>query len=153
VLGKVEVKITPMPEELRLTFEGEPSREEAGQINAALGNWNVEVTGLRDYAPANFFIRDADGAIRGGILAYVWGRWLHVDTLWLADDLRGQGWGTKLLESAHDLGREKGATAAFLDTFDWQARPFYERLGYTLVAEVHGIPEGHSRYYMAKSPL
>jgi ribosomal protein S18 acetylase RimI-like enzyme len=142
-----------MNDDLSLTFEGEPSREDAGFINTALGQWNIEMTGHRDYAPANFFVRDAAGAIRGGILAYVWGRRLHVDTLWLVDDLRGNGWGTKLLEAAQDLGREKGATSAYLDTFDWQARPFYERHGYKLVAQVDGVPEGHSRFYMAKSPL
>jgi hypothetical protein len=57
-----------------------------------------------------------------------------------------------MLEAAHEAGREKGAEAAFLDTFSWQARPFYERLGYEVVATVE-MPAGFERYYMMKSPL
>jgi GNAT superfamily N-acetyltransferase len=138
---------------LRLVFEADPAPEDAANVREALGLWNVRVTGFKDYAPAYFFLRDEGGAIKGGVLAYVWGGWLHVDILYLADELRGQGWGTKLMEAAHAIGREKGASGAYLDTFDWQARPFYERLGYELVFEVPGIPEGHTRYYMRKQPL
>ena len=77
-----------------------------------------------------------------------------MDILWLKDEIRGQGWGTKLMEAAHQVRtREKGALGAFLDTFDWQARPFYERLGYELVFTLEGLPEGHLRYYMRKRPL
>jgi len=45
------------------------------------------------------------------------GKWLHVDVFWLEEDIRRQGWGTKMLEAAHQIGREKGAEAAWLDTF------------------------------------
>ncbi len=125
---------------------------EEESLKDALGKWNMEVTGHRDYAPVNFLLRDESGAIRGGVLAYVWARWLHVDTVWIEEEFRGQDWGTRMLEAVHALGREKGAEAAFLDTFSWQARPFYEGLGYEVVATVE-MPEGHERHYMAKSPL
>jgi GNAT superfamily N-acetyltransferase len=127
-----------------------PTLEEEDGLKERLGAWNMENTGHRDYAPVNFFLRDESGAIRGGVMAYVWARWLHVDTVWIEEEFRGQDWGTRMLEAAHELGREKGAQAAFLDTFSWQARPFYERLGYEVVATV-GMPEGHERHYMVKS--
>jgi GNAT superfamily N-acetyltransferase len=136
-----------------LSSEAEPSLADEQLLRDRLGRWNIGVTGHRDYAPANFFLRDNPGAIRGGVLAYVWGRVLHVDVLWVDEDLRAGGWGTKLLEAAHETGRNHGAGAAYLDTFDWQARPFYERFGYKVVAEVSGVPAAHSRYYMLKSPL
>jgi ribosomal protein S18 acetylase RimI-like enzyme len=142
-----------MNQELRLVAEPEPSLEDEQFVKERLGAWNVDITGYRDYAPANFFLRDTADAICGGVLAYVWGKRLHVDFLWLRDDLRGSGWGKRMLEAAHEAGREKGAEAAFLDTFDWQARPFYEHLGYAVVGEVDGVPEGHKRFYMLKMPL
>jgi GNAT superfamily N-acetyltransferase len=142
-----------MKEGLRLVFDPDPARSDEAALREALGQWNVRVTGFSDYAPAYHFLREADGRIRGGILAYVWGKWLHVDILWLEEELRRQGWGTKLMEAAHAIGREKGAEAAWLDTFSFQARPFYERLGYELVFEVPGFPPGHSRYFMCKRPL
>ncbi|MEX0681907.1 MAG: GNAT family N-acetyltransferase [Dehalococcoidia bacterium] len=142
-----------MTTNFRLSAEPEASPKDEQLLRDRVAQWNVDVTGHRDYAPATFFIRDEDGTIRGGVLSYVWGRRLHVDILWIDEDLRGSGWGTKLIEAAHTEGRSKGAIAAYLDTFDWQARPFYERLGYKVVAEVTEVPEGHARFYMLKSPL
>ena len=142
-----------MTDDLRITFEGEAYSTDEEYVRRRLGLWNIEVTGFTDYAPANFFLRDAENKIRGAILAYVWGRWLHVDVFWLEDDLRRQGWGTKLLEAAHQIGREKGAEAAWLDTFSWQARPFYERFGYEAVFEMKDLPPGHTRTFMRKQPL
>jgi N-acetylglutamate synthase-like GNAT family acetyltransferase len=122
---------------------------EEDAFKEALGTWNMEVTGLRDYAPVNQVLKDEAGTIRGGVLAYVWGKWLHVETVWIEEEFRGQDWGTRLLEAVHLEGKAKGAEAAFLDTFDWQARPFYERFGYEVVATVE-MPAGHERYFMSK---
>ena len=137
---------------LRIIEEPDPSLADEQVVKDALGQWNVGVTGYSDYAPAYFFLRDGSNAVKGAVLAYTWGRMLHVDTFWVSDKLRGQGWGTKLLEAAHEAGRAKGAELAFLDTFCWQARPFYERFGYKVIAEVP-LPPGFSRFYMLKSPL
>jgi len=142
-----------MTAELRISFEPDPPLGDNDWIRTQLGLWNIKVTGYTDYAPANFIIRDSDNRIWGAVLAYVWAKWLHVDILWLHEDVRDQGWGTRLLESAHEIGRQKGAEAAWLDTFSWQARPFYERFGYEAVFEVHDFPPGHSRIFMRKSPL
>ena len=142
-----------MSDDLRLVAEPDPALADEDIIKQRLGRWNIKVTGYDDYIPAYFFLRDADSTVRGGMLAYVWGRWLHVDTLWVEDKFRGQGWGAKLLEAAHEVGRLHSAEAAFLDTFSWQARPFYERFGYELLFEVPEFPPGHSRYFMQKRPL
>jgi len=37
------------------------------------------------------------------------------------------------------------------DTFDFQARGFYERLGYEAFAELQDFPRGHSRFFMKKT--
>lgn len=142
-----------MANELRLDFEDDPAISDEAFVRDQLGWWNRRVTGYEDYAPAYFFVRDSENRVRGALLSYVWGKWLHVDTLWLEDDIRGQGWGTKMLEAAHQIGREKGAEAAWLDTFSWQARPFYERFGYEAVYEAQDFPPGHSRIFMVKRPL
>lgn len=142
-----------MDDELHMAFEADPALADNAYIHRQLGIWNMKVTGFTDYSPANFFVRDGEDRIRGALLAFVWGKWLHVDTFWLHEDIRGQGWGTRLLEAAHAVGREKGAGAAWLDTFSWQARPFYERFGYEAVFEQEDFPPGHSRIFMRKSPL
>lgn len=142
-----------MTNNFRIDFDADPATSDESFVKEALGQWNIRVTGFRDYSPAYFFLRDGENRIRGALLAYVWAKWLHVDNFWLEEDIRRQGWGTKLLEAAHVVGREKGAEAAWLDTFSWQARPFYERFGYEAVFEMPDFPPGHSRIFMVKRPL
>lgn len=142
-----------MSDDLRLSFERDVSPADEDFVKQRLGEFNISVTGHHDYDPAYQVLRDTDGNIRGALLAYVWGKWLHVDTFWIDESLRGQGWGSKMLEAAHRIGREKGAVASWLDTFSWQARPFYERFGYETVFEIGDHPAGHSRYFMQKKPL
>lgn len=142
-----------MANELRMQVETDPATSDEAFVRGALGVWNMRVTGFTDYALAYLFVRDGANRIRGALLSYVWGKWLHVDTVWLEEDIRRQGWGTKMVEAAHAIGREKGAEAAWLDTFSWQARPFYERFGYEAVFEVPDFPPGHSRIFMVKRPL
>jgi hypothetical protein len=44
----------------------------------------------------------------------------------------------------------RGCHGAFLDTFSYQARPFYEKLGYEVFGTLEDYPPGHQRFYMRK---
>jgi hypothetical protein len=50
-----------------------------------------------------------------------------------------------------DVGRARGCTHAHLDTFSYQARPFYEHHGYELFATLDEYPPGQQRFFMRKS--
>ena len=86
------------------------------------------------------------GAI--GIVGY-WGG-LDINILWVREEYRGSGVGRSLLERIEAEGRKHEATLSMLSTFDFQALDFYTRNGYTVYAEHHGFPEGHTRYYLEK---
>jgi len=47
--------------------------------------------------------------------------------------------------------KERGCTAAHLDTFSFQARPFYESLGYEVFGTLDDYPQGHQRFFMKKT--
>src|SRR5205823_2780313 len=54
--------------------------------------------------------------------------------------------------SAHERSTaSRQPRSSDLDTFDFQARGFYERLGYETFAEVQDFPRGHSRFFMKKT--
>lgn len=42
------------------------------------------------------------------------------------------------------------ADEAALDTFEYQARPFYEKLGYQLFGTLDGYPPGYRQFYLRK---
>ncbi len=135
---------------LTITSEPEASHEERSVIGDAVDNHNIRVTGDSAYFPVNLFLRDEDGVIRGGVLADLWGGWLHVRFLWVEEGLRQQGYGSQLLTTAEAEAKAKGARHAHIETFSFQARPFYERHGYRVFGELNDYPPGHDYYYLRK---
>ena len=104
------------------------------------------------YRPLNIFLRDAEGAIVAGLLGHLYWGWLSVETLWVSEPWRGQGYGGRLLDMAEAAARRHGCTHVQLDTLTFQARPFYEARGYRVYGELEDFPAGtaYKRYYLTK---
>ncbi|HEX9130106.1 MAG TPA: GNAT family N-acetyltransferase [Gemmatimonadaceae bacterium] len=112
--------------------------------------FNEDRLGPANDQPVKFVARDSAGGVVGGILGHTrWG-WLYIAKLWVDDRARGKGLGTRLMAAAEDLARSRGCTDVSLDTFDYQARPFYEKLGYELFGTLEGYPPGSRQYYLRK---
>ncbi|RYD26091.1 MAG: GNAT family N-acetyltransferase, partial [Verrucomicrobiaceae bacterium] len=62
----------------------------------------------------------------------------------------GQGFGKKLLLAAEAIAVSRGCTGSWLGTFDFQARDFYQHLGYRVFAELPGFPPGHTHFHLSK---
>lgn len=92
-----------------------------------------------------------DGKIIGGIIAkmYCW-NCVYVDILWVSEESRGSGLGRTLLQDVEADARLNQATLIHLDTFDFQAKEFYEKLGYEVFGTLVDCPQGHTRYYLKK---
>ena len=78
-----------------------------------------------------------------------WG-WFYVDLLWVKEELRGQGYGHRLLTRAEDEARQRGAKNGYLDTFSFQSPNFYKQHGYQVFGELADFPPGQQRYFMTK---
>jgi ribosomal protein S18 acetylase RimI-like enzyme len=114
---------------------------------------NVAATGLSAWYPVNFVLRGERGDILGGLLANLWGDWLHVSHLWVSVAVRGAGHGRSLMREAEAYARGKGAIGITLETFSFQARPFYERLGFEVWSTIEGYPPGHTNFLLKKALL
>ena len=97
----------------------------------------------------NRCIKDGNEII-GGILSEVYWNILHVEILWVKEEYRNKGYATALLINVENIAKEMGCKLTHLDTFDFQAKDFYEKLGYTIFGVLEDFPEGHKRYYMSK---
>lgn len=75
---------------------------------------------------------------------------MYVDISFVNEAHRGKGFGKRLLDAATSKAKSLGGYMAHLDTFDWQAREFYERQGYAVFGTLENCPPGHQRYYMKK---
>lgn len=104
------------------------------------------------YKEINKKVVDKDGHIIAGCLAGLYfGCVLGVDILWVDASYRRQGLGAFLLREIEEAARQQSCTLIHLDTFDFQAKDFYLKQGYTVFGTLEGCPEGHSRYYLCKA--
>jgi GNAT superfamily N-acetyltransferase len=55
-----------------------------------------------------------------------------------------------MIRMAEDQARARGCIGAWLDTFSFQARPFYERLGYQVIGRLDDFPPPFTRFFMAR---
>jgi hypothetical protein len=54
-------------------------------VRDGLALFNVAVTGDSYYSPLAIFLEDERGAVLSGALGHIWGGWLDLDTLWVAE--------------------------------------------------------------------
>lgn len=96
-------------------------------------------------------ITDDNGRIIAGCVArmYCWNV-AYVDTLWVDEKYRAKGLGSKLIIEVEETAKEKGCYLIHLDTFDFQAKEFYEKHGYKLFGVLENCPKEHCRYYLKK---
>jgi ribosomal protein S18 acetylase RimI-like enzyme len=98
----------------------------------------------------DIFIRDREGHLCGGLVGKTYWDWLEVEDLWLGSSLRGQGIGRRLVLMAEAEARARGCAHIWLSTFGFQARGFYEKLGYRVVGTLEDYPPGDRLYWMRK---
>ncbi len=134
----------------RLEIEVPSVEASTAAITDGLIGFNLRHITSGDRSGFNVVLRDDDGTIVGGCVCETRWHWLYVDILWVGDEHRGAGLGTALLEAAEDEARRRGCTKAHLDTISFQARPFYESLGWRLFGTLEDNPPGHTRYFLQK---
>lgn len=137
--------------DLRITSEPHAGPEAISFVREALARFNVAATQDSFYTPLAILLRDERGAVLGGAFGEVWGGWLELTFLWVAEPARGQGYGERLLRAAEEEAMEQGCRGVYLSTFSFQARPFYERFGYEVFGELPDYPAGHAYYFMKKT--
>jgi GNAT superfamily N-acetyltransferase len=135
---------------LTMKIEDSPDKEDVQAIYHGLDSYNMLHAQAMDYRPLVVFLRDEAGKIVGGLAGETYWGWLHVDALWVDQAVRGQDYGSQLLELAEQEARQRGCMGAHLDTMSFQAQPFYEKHGYTVWGVLDDLPEGHRRIYMKK---
>jgi GNAT superfamily N-acetyltransferase len=107
-----------------------------------------------DGKPLTLVARDLQESMVGGLVGSTSYGWLLVKMLWVAEALRGQGLGARLMAEAETIARSRGCHGAWLDTSSARAERFYIRLGY----EPFGVlmngpgeqPQGHRRAFLTK---
>ena len=133
-----------------IIYVEKPEESAWGIIGRGLSSYNKQQAGDNKFQRLCYVLQSADQEIVGGVLGEVYWGWLYVDLLWIEEELRGQGYGHRLLVRLEDEARERGAGNAYLDTFSFQVPDFYQRHGYQVFGELQDFPPGQRRFFMTK---
>lgn len=98
------------------------------------------------------YVCKEDEALLGGVYGYLMmNNILKIDVLYVVDKYRHQGYGKKLLECLEKEAKHQKAYLSMLDTYDFQARAFYQKNGYEIFGTLDNCPApGHQRYSLRK---
>lgn len=137
----------PLPEGWTLTLDPDPPAEFRGGLGQRINAFHSQTVPIQS-SRFGVQVHDPDKNLAGGLSGVMaWG-WLFIDAVWVDPSARGQGVGRRLLAMAERHGAEAGCHSVWLDTF--QARGFYEKLGYTVFGLLEDYPAGQARAFMRK---
>ena len=134
-----------------ITLTLDPDASDIDAIRAPLIAQNIRAAGRpTGYQPMALHVRDAAGRPIGGLVGFAVFDWLFVDLLYVPETLRGSGVGAALIGRAEAFASERGLVGIWLDTYSFQARGFYEKLGYAVFGSIDDHPRGGSRFFLQK---
>jgi len=130
--------------------EGEPLQEDLQTLSEGMLAHHKNSGHPRKTEKYSIFLKDKDGKVFGGVIvSFLWNG-MEINSLWVDESVRNQGWGRKLMQEVEEEGRKRGCTVSYTNTFPWQAPEFYEKLGYTLYGKLEDLPKGFSLSYYSK---
>ena len=135
---------------MEYSIHDDMTKGEADYLQQKLVEFADQFTEPRNYREFGLVLRDAEGDAVGGITGNTVWDWIQIGVLWIPDNLRGQGFGHLLLERAEELGRQRGCKFARLQTFEFEAREFYESHGYVVQSQTEDFPAGHTQFHLTK---
>ncbi len=127
-----------------------PSLDDANALEDRIYEFNVAATGVDDGRYLSVILKRDGGTIYAGLHGHTWAGICEIKTLWIAEEERGKGLGTRLLAAAEDEARRRGCRVVHLASFTFQAPEFYARHGFVPFARLDDLPAGHANVFMSK---
>ncbi|MGV1803327.1 GNAT family N-acetyltransferase [Agrobacterium vitis] len=126
------------------------SQQKASILDALL-TYNNAMALHAFYVEFAILLRDPEsGDVIGGLYGLTDHGWSFVKLLVVPEAYRGLGLGRRLMEEAEAIARRHESEGIWLETFDFQARPFYEKLGFQLFGELEAGEKAHGQYFLKK---
>ena len=138
-----------MPD-LSISLVQEPAPAEREAVIAGLRAYNRRHAPAPGWQSLLLLVRGGDGEIVGGLIGESGWEWLYIQFVWVSDSMRFQGFGRSLMARAEAEAVARGCRGVHLDTHDFQAPAFYERLGYRTFGLLEDYPTGFRRHFLWK---
>lgn len=97
----------------------------------------------------NFGVYENDKLI-GGAIGFIEYGWYFLEELYIDEHYRGNSIGTKIINEIEKCAKENNAIGVRMETWDFQAKGFYEKMGYKVYATFEDCPPGTTDYFLRK---
>jgi len=141
---------TDFPSPLHWSIDHHPSDRAIQALRNELIAYNIATAAIDASRDIAVFLHDAQGSLMGGVVGTIWGQCVEINYLWVHPSLRGNGYGSRLLQTLEQEARAQQCHSAILDTYSFQAPDFYQRLGYEVFGVIEGYPEGYQKLFLKK---
>lgn len=131
----------------------EAIRRELRAFNRAANPAFFSLRDLPENAPRPLHVvaYDADGAVSGGLLGETCLTWFDIDIVAVRECDRRRGLGSRLVRAAEAEAVARGCRWVSVDTMEYQAPAFYEKLGYSVVGRFEDRDgHGHAKYFLTR---
>ena len=119
-------------------------------IGDLIRSYNRSKREVAESEPLNLYVEDEHGEIMAGLVAETFGNWLEIEYLFVKEDLRGQGIGSRLMHQAESEAKKRNCRYVFVNTYQFQAPAFYQKHGYQEVFTLKDYPCTGQRHYYQK---
>jgi GNAT superfamily N-acetyltransferase len=133
-----------------LTVTDDLTPEQLTFLEDRIYEYNVAATGIGDGRWLGVLVRDQSGTVVAGLSGTTWGGCCKVRDVWVREDLRRRGMGTRLLDAAEAEARRRGCVQVLLSSHSFQAPDFYRNRGFEVVAVIEDDPVGYREVYLRK---
>lgn len=91
-----------------------------------------------------------DEKLIGGAVGIIQFGWYFLEELWIDEKYRGENIGTMLIEKIEKYAKENNLLGVRMETWNFQAKGFYEKMGYKVYATFEDCPPGTIDYFLKK---
>lgn len=135
---------------MKFEYQEEPLAKDAKVLYEGINDEAVKKMKMERINSFGIFIKDDEGVVLGGVQGISLYGCLYVDMLWLKEELRQQGFGKKLMLEAEKIGMDRQCSFVAVNTMDWEALPFYQKLGYAIEFIREGFAKDSKMYMLRK---
>ncbi len=138
-----------MEKKIQVFISNSPNEPLAEQILKNLDSYNYSKV-QRDIEPYFIALKSNNVVLAGAQCVSIWD-WMYIKTIWVEESYRATGLGTKLMEYIENEAVKRKCVGIHLDTYSFQAKDFYLKLGFKIFGQIDDHPKGHTRYYLSKT--
>ena len=124
--------------------------QKAQEIGNLIRSYNRLKREKAESEPLNIYVEDDSGELMAGLVAETFGNWLEIEYLFVKEEFRGQGIGSKLLQQAESEAKNRNCRYVFVNTYQFQAPAFYQKHDYQEVFTLKDYPCTGQRHYYQK---